>query len=55
MRKKLNLLLVALPVLFVLLGAGCSLDSAIDGDALGGSTPAHFAGDGIEASSDQRM
>jgi len=55
MRKKLNLLLAALPVLFVLLGAGCSLDSAIDGDALGGSTPAHFAGDGIEASSDQRM
>jgi hypothetical protein len=53
--RKLHLLLAAVPLLFVLLGAGCSLESALNGDALNESTPAHFAGDGIEASSDQRM
>ena len=50
--RKLNLLLGALPLLFLLLGSGCSLDSATNG---AGAPPGHFAGDGIEASSDQRM
>jgi hypothetical protein len=53
--RKLNLVLVALPVVLLLPGPGCSLDTGMSGSAITESAPVHFVGDGIEASADQRM
>ncbi len=54
--RKLNLvLLVALPVVLLLPGPGCSLDTGMSGSAITETAPVHFVGDGIEASADQRM
>jgi hypothetical protein len=55
MRKPNFVLVVALPVVFLLLGPGCSLDAGMRGSAITESPPVHFAGDGIEAAADQRM
>jgi hypothetical protein len=55
MRNRNFILLAALPVVLLLLGPGCSLDLDVSGSAITESVPVHFAGDGIEASADQRM
>jgi hypothetical protein len=52
MRNLKFVLLAALPVIVLLLGPGCSLDPRMSGSE---SVPVHFAGDGLEASADQRM
>ena len=47
--RKLNLvLLVALPVVLLLPGPGCSLDTGMSGSAITESAPVHFVGDGLE-------
>jgi hypothetical protein len=55
MRKLSLVLLVALPVVLLLLVPGCGLDTGMNVGAIGEPAPAHFAGDGIEASADLRM
>jgi hypothetical protein len=55
MRNLQFVLLAAVPVIFLLLGPGCSLDPGMSGSAISESVPVHFAGDGLEASADQRM
>ena len=55
MRNLQFALLAAVPVIFLLLGPGCSVDPGMSGSAISESVPVHFAGDGLEASADQRM
>jgi hypothetical protein len=47
--RNLSFLLAAFPLVLFLVGSGCSSGAIGDSDAV------HFAGDGIEASADQRM
>jgi hypothetical protein len=55
MRKLSLVLAVAFPVVLLLLGPGCGLDTGMSGSAITESAPAHFAGDGIETSAEERM
>jgi hypothetical protein len=47
--RNLSFLLAVFPLVLFLVGSGCS------GGAISESVPVHFAGDGLEASADQRM